>query len=136
MPANTTPIFVLTPKIQFTGNITAANTAVDGTGVVNLAFTAGTFGSSLERLVFRSKGTNVQTKAYIFINNGSDPTVAANNTLFSEIGLAATTVSQTSALPQFETYFGITLQPSYRVYVTLGTAVAAGYQVTAIGGDF
>jgi hypothetical protein len=85
---------------------------------------------------FRPLGTNVATVARIFINNGSSTTVATNNALWDEISLAATTLSETSALSTYEIPLNFALPAGYRLYTTLGTAVAAGYTVTCIGGKY
>ena len=46
MPANTAPIFTLTPDVQWgTTTVATANTAKDGTGTVLTVFTAGANGS-------------------------------------------------------------------------------------------
>lgn len=136
MPANTTPIFALTPNIGFAPAITAANTAKDGTGTTDLVFTAGANGSNLNRIRIRPKGTNVATVMRIFLNNGSTPGTATNNMLFDEVGLPATTNTETAAIVGNEVVMGIKLPAGWRVYVTLGTAVAGGYAVTALGEDF
>lgn len=135
MPANIDPIYTLTPNISFCA-LTAANTAKDGTGTVGVAFTAGANGSYLKKLTFRAKGTNVQTVARVFINNGGSNTTATNNTLFKEITLLATTLSETTALADVELAFGDALPAGYQILITLGTAVAAGWQITAVGGDY
>lgn len=137
MVANTSPIFPLIPNIGFAPGITAANTAKDGTGTVDLVFTSdATDGSRLEKLRIRPKGTNVASVMRVFLNNGSTPTTAGNNMLYDEISLPATTNSEVASIPGLEIPMNISLPPGWRVYVTLGTAVAGGYAVTAIGGDY
>jgi len=146
MPANTTPVFPITPKVSFTGNITTANTAKDGTGTVNLLYTAGSNGSRIDQIKVRAKGTNVATVMRFFVNNGSDPTVAANNTLVHEKTIPATTLSETSELADVDVTIAKDagkvacpipyLPAGYRLYVTIGTTIAAGVQVTCWGGDF
>lgn len=137
MPGNTTPIFTRVGDIQWE-SASAANTTTDlTTGTSYLIFTSdATNGGYVQKIRFRSMGTNVATVARVWINNGSTTATAANNTLFDEISLAATTVSQTSALAVYEIPMNIALPPSYRLYVTLGTAVAAGYDVTTIAGKY
>lgn len=139
MAVNTQPLFVMTPRNSFTGSVTAANTTRNGTGTVNLLFTAGVDGSILNNVLMQALGTNAATMARFFLNNGSDPTVAANNTLIAERQLTATTASETVPTPPFEWVPGLKLKGGVtpeRVYVVLATAVAAGYQFTAFGGDF
>ena len=138
MPANTTPVYTLTPNITVGQTIQTANTAKDGTGTVVLVYTAGSNGSKVESVVFRATGTNTATVARIFVNNGSTPTSAANNSLFGEITLAATTLSEVGALADYRYQFpdNFRLPASYRIYVTIGTTIAALYAVTGYGADY
>lgn len=139
----TSPSFAATPTPvarSVPATLTAANTALDGTGATgrSLVFTAeSTNGSVLPYLKFKALGTNVATVARIFRNNGSDPETASNNALISEVTLAATTASATAALAEYISVLNLVLGPSERIYVTLGTAVSAGWKVTPMnGGDF
>jgi len=137
MAANTAPIFTLIPETQWGPNaITTANTAKDGTGTVLTIFTAGADGSYVQRVRFRPSGTAVQTVARLFINNGSPNTTASNNILFDEITLSAITLSETAAQPSFEIPLNFALPAGFKLNVTIGTSVAAGYYVSAIGGDY
>jgi len=138
MPANTSPIFSIAGDAQWSsGAITAANTTTDLTsGTIYAIFTGGTNGSYIQRIRFRHLGTNIATVARVWINNGSTTGSAANNTLWDEITLAANTLSQTAAAINYELPFGFALPAGYVIYVTLGTAVAAGFKATIIGGDY
>jgi hypothetical protein len=138
MPANTSPIFSIAGEAQWNSEaITAANTTTDLTsGTIYAIFTGGTNGSYIQRIRFRHLGTNIATVARVWINNGSTTGTAANNTLWDEITLAANTVSQTAASINYELPFGFALPAGYVIYVTLGTAVAAGFKATIIGGDY
>lgn len=143
MPANTSQIFSKVGSIAW-GSLSAANTALDGTGTVVTLFTAdATNGSRVERLRFQALGTNVATVARIFINNGSTPTTAANNTLIAEVALPATTASNAALigavnLPNDVELLAlpVVLPPGYKILAVLGTAVAAGWRVTAFGGNY
>lgn len=116
--------------------------AADYTGIsanTSLVFTAGADGARVERLKFVPMGTNIQTVARVFINNGSVNTTATNNTFVGEITLPATTASATAALisPEFFMPNGALAMPGgFRIYVGLGTAVAAGWVVTPIAGQY
>jgi hypothetical protein len=138
MPSNTTPIFTKIGDIQWAITITTANTTTDLTaGTIYLAFTAdATNGGYVQKIRFRPLGTNVATVARVWINNGSTTATATNNVLFDEISLASSTVSQTSALSIYELPLNIALPPSYRIYVTIGTTVVAGFDATVIGGKY
>ncbi len=138
MAANTSPIFSVQGDIQWvSAAITAANTTTDLTsGTIYPIFTGGTNGSYVQKIRFRHLGTNVATVARVWINNGSTTGTAANNTLWDEITLAANTLSQVAAAINYELPLGFALPAGDIIYVTLGTAVAAGFRVTVIGGDY
>lgn len=138
MPANTTPIFSKLGDIQWINSVLTANTTTDlTTGTSYLVFTSdATNGGFLQKLRIRSLGTNVATVMRIWINNGATTGTAANNTLYDEISLAASTVSQTSALSLYELPLNFALPAGYKIYVTIGTAVAAGYDVIAVAGKY
>lgn len=145
MAANTNPIFTLTPNLSSNASsgmgsiILAAANDFTGTNVNNaLVFTAGSpDGSYVRRLRFKAIGTNIQTVARIFLNNGGDPTVAANNRLFDDFQLPATTISATAPTGVGQDYIVEFAIPSgWRIYVGLATAVAAGYLVTPIAGNY
>lgn len=137
MPANTAPIFSRTPRIEWVNNIAAANTARDGTGTVETVFTADAVnGSFVNKLIIRPRGTNVATVMRVFLNNGLTNATAANNVLITEAGLVATTASEVAALTGIELPLNFAVPPGYRLNVTLGTAVSAGFAVAVAGGDY
>lgn len=139
MAGNTTPIFSKIGSVQWTTvPVVAANTTIDlTTGTSYLVWTAdATNGGFLKKLRFRALGTNIATVARIWITNATGPGVAANAVLFDEVSLAASTLSQTSALAVYEVPINEALDPGYKIYITLGTAVAAGYSVTGFGGKY
>lgn len=138
MAANTSPIFGRTAHVDWGATAVAtANTAKDGTGTVLTAFTAdATEGSFVQRIRFRAAGTNIATVARVFINNGSTNATAGNNILWDEITLAATTLSEVSALSTFELPLNFALPAGYKLNVTVGTTVAAGYYVSVIGSKY
>lgn len=136
MPANTAPIFPLTPKLAF-GKLTAANTAVDGTGTTAVIFTAGAFGARVDKIKARALGSNVASVARVFLNNGASSATPGNNTLVGEIDLPATTASNAASLgPDIELALDLAIPATWTVLVCIGTAVSAGWQFTAIGGDY
>lgn len=137
MAANTQPIFSIAGDVEWGATaITTANTAKNGTGTVLTVFTADVDGAFVQRIRFRSAGTNIATVARVFINNGSTNATAANNILYDEITLAATTLSETSALATYELPLNFALPPGYVLNVTLGTTIAAGYFISVIGGKY
>ena len=138
MAANTAPIFSSAGDVQWgTTAITTANTAKDGSGTVLTCFTADAInGGFVQRIRFRAAGTNIATVARIFINNGSSNSTPANNILYDEITLAATTLSETSSLAVYELPLNFALPAGYKLNVTIGTTIAAGYYVSTIGGKY
>lgn len=138
MAGNTSPIYSAKGAIGFSdAAVSAANTTKDLTsGTIYLCFTADTDGSYVERIRFRALGTNVATVARIWINNGSTTATATNNRLWDEVTLSATTLSEVASLVNYEVPLGFVLPNGYRLYVTIGTAVAAGYHATVIGGSY
>ena len=142
MPANTSPIFTRIGDVQWISGIATSNTTTDLTsGTSYLAFTAdATNGGYVQKIRFRAvTGTgnnNIATVARVWINNGSVTTTAANNILYDEISLAATTGSPTAALSIYELPLNIALPAGYKIYITLGTTVSAGYYATVVGGKY
>lgn len=74
--------------------------------------------------------------ARVYINNGSTNGTASNNTFYGEVSLPATTATATAATVDVDYPLNFALPPGYRLYVGLGTAVAAGWTVTTIGGVY
>lgn len=137
--ANNYPIYSKVGDVQWSPSATTvANTTVDLTsGTSYLVFTADTTnGGYVQRIRFKSLGTNTTSVARIWVNNGLTTATNSNNSLIDEITLNSTTVSQTGALAIYELPLNFAMSPSHRLYVTLGTAVAAGYDVTVFGGKY
>lgn len=134
---NTFPIYTASGDTQWSVSATTANTTKDlSSGTIFTAFTASATGGYVQRIRFKPLGTNVATVARVWINNGLTTATAANNTYWDDISLPATTVSEVSAQPTFELPLNIALPANYKIFVTLGTAVAAGYTITTIGGKY
>lgn len=144
MAANTSPIFTLLGDVStdsgtgMSAAITAA--AADYTGISannRLVFTANaTNGGFVQRLRFKAIGTNVAAVMRIYLNNGSANTTATNNSFYGEVSLPATTAITTAATAEIDYPINVALPPGFRIYVGLGAAVAAGWVVTAIGGEY
>ncbi|CAB4146361.1 hypothetical protein UFOVP503_8 [uncultured Caudovirales phage] len=147
MAQNTSPIFPLTPVNTWVSGA-AANAATPGvTANTTKDLTSGTIygpiftgkavdGSRLDFIKSRALGTNIATVIRIWINNGSATGTAANNTLFLERTIAATTVSETAEQPDITLPLNLSVPAGYRIYATFGTAVAAGFHLTAVAGDY
>lgn len=140
MPANTSPIYTRVGDVQWGASATTANNTADMTsGTITLVYTADTTnGGYIQKLRFKPlPGANSSaTVARVWINNGGDTTTAANNTLYDEVSLGATSISTTSALQVYELPMNFAMSPGHRIYVTLSAAAAGGYHITAIGGKY
>lgn len=147
MPANTQPIFTLVGNVTTNGTtgmaqpITAAANDFTGAGASNvLVFTAGANGSLIQRLRFKAAGTNVASLARIFLNNGSANTTATNNAYFDDQQLPASTSSTTVPTGSTIDYVfpgnGLALEAGFKIYVGLTVAVAAGWVVIPLAGDY
>lgn len=139
MAVNTAPIFSATGDIQWAPTpLNAANTLYDGTGANSTIVTAaGGSGSFVQRIRFKASGSATATVARIFINNGQSTGSAANNILFDEITLAATTATNTAATAVYELPCNFALPAGYQILATIGTASpSGGWFVTAIGGSY
>lgn len=146
MAQNTQPIFTLVPRVSWgsvddnsgatPGPILSGNTATDGTGFVTPVFTAGSNGSYVQRLIARPIGTNVITVLRVFVNNGSTNATQANNVLIGELTLPATSVQTQLAQQGIELALNFGIPAGYVINVTLGAAVAGGYRVSVVGGDY
>jgi hypothetical protein len=136
MPANLSPIFPLVPNVSWV-TLTAANTATNGTGTVGLLFTCGADGARLDHVVCKALGTNVATIARFFLNNGGVPTTPENNSLIHEQLLPATSASNVALLShELIVPVNRSLPPNARLYAVIATAVSAGWQFTAFGGNY
>ena len=139
MAQNRQPIWPKEPNTGVDNATTMAPTlttaAADYTGISannQLVATGGADGTLIMGLRFIPLGTNVATVARIYFNDGSDPTVATNNEIIGKISLPATTASNTSAEAEVVWPWGELLKSPSRLYVGLGTTVAAGWRVTKI----
>jgi hypothetical protein len=144
LSANTIPIYSKAGQVSWTpALIQTQNTAMDGTGTVSTIFTAGADGGRVERIRCKAAGTNIATVLRIFINNGGANSTPANNILYAEKTIAATTAAPAAALLTNElpdttdtTAFPIVLPAAYTITCTIGTTVAAGLYVAAVGSSY
>ena len=118
--------------------VTAA--AADYTGISannSLTFTAdATNGSYVQRIRLKAGGTNVASVVRFYLNNGSTPTTATNNIFYGEISLPATTANAAAATIDVDYPLDFVLPAGWRIYMGLGTAVAAGWVATVVAGRY
>ena len=149
MAANITPIFPLTPKMGIK-TLTTADTSLSAPTTQGFALlTAGTNGMRLDAIKAKALGTNVQTVLRVFVNDGLG-TAAVNFALVAEYDLPAITLDADNAtteilLKPLDTgesadYPTKILPPAIpagaKIYVSIGTTVAAGWAITGLGGDY
>lgn len=110
-----------------------ADGSMGRTGTYQMS-TARTFGATT---VTTNKDVYVQlTPAYSMVTSIDGQFPNYSSALIGEISLPATTISATAALPDIEYPLNLAVPPGYGIYVGLGTAVAAGWQIVAIGGTY
>jgi hypothetical protein len=146
MPANTDPIFILTPNRGVNGGVrvTGTNTTRDlsSTGNTFVVFSAGTNGSRIDAIDWVNSSTgqttvNAATVARIFQCSDSN---LSNPRLVRELAIVAVTPS-TTAIGSTNTMSFTTplvLPPGYVLVATIGAALTSGqyYDVTVYGGDY
>jgi hypothetical protein len=93
---------------------------------------AGVLGQLIFSVMAQPVGTNVATVCRLWMNNGlSTPGTggtAAHNLLMEELPLPASTLSEVTAMQSYTKVLRLKdWPPTYRLYATFGTAVAAGY---------
>ena len=129
MPANTSPIFTLTPVVGAVC-ISTANTALNGTGTMGTLVTGGASGTRIEIIEVDASATVTNGMVRIFLGMGGA------TYLWHEITIAAATPSAT--VPAFNTYWippePLTL-PSGKILFA-ATNNAEPFIVFARGGDY
>jgi hypothetical protein len=137
MPANTSPIYCVTPLVVIMGTLTTANTTKTGAaGTISTQFIVGANGGRLEKIVCQPIGTNIATAMRIFVNNGGSTGTAGNNTYYRDATLPATTLTEVASMPSTEIVLDLVLPASYTVFVTIATGIAAGIAFTGVGGSY
>ena len=134
MPANTSPIFALTPELAF-ATVTAATTDRTGATMTNTVtlLTAATNGTKITQIGAKVAGTNTATLVLIFVSDSS----GANFKLYDEIGLSAITADTTTTSQRAVTaYADLQLKAGQVVKVGTTIATAAGVNVFAVKGDY
>lgn len=145
MPANTAPIYSIVGNVDSvaannSGLVVGptANTALDGSGTMYKAFTAGANGSYIQKIRLRPVGSPAATVCRVFISS-STTTSATATWLYDEITLPVISLSQTAASSVFELPLNFAIEPNYLLYVTFGTSTGAtgtGYSIVTIAGDY
>lgn len=140
MPANTTPIFTLTPNSPTASLGTTPNTASDGSGTLVTLFTAGANGSLVDSIKFINAQATAAASSAMVIRVFLTDTSGNNPRLIEEVAIATATRS-TSAIGATATINflnGLALQSGQIIKVC--QSVYAGAQdlmhASARGGDY
>lgn len=134
MPANTSPIFALSPELAF-ATVTGATTDRTGATMTNTVtlLTAATNGTKITQIGAKVAGTNNATAVLIFISDSS----GSNFKLFDEIVVAAATASTTATSQRAVTaYSDLQLKAGQVVKVGTTVAITVGVNVFAVKGDY
>jgi len=144
MAANTSPIFIRTPNIQWTkldyappsGSSHIASGSL-GTEV-KVVYSSSLNGSRIDEVRIISVGTNDATVVRLFINNGQDNNVITNNSLIEEVLIAGSTMTEFAALPLEQILYtnGLNLAPSHRLLAVTSVSQSDGLHISALGGDY
>ena len=116
--------------------ITAANTAMDGTGTVGVVLKSQEEPVYVEQIVFRAAGSNIANVARLWLNNGDPHETATNNVPLTEKALAATTASADSETGEEKVIVKTWIPAGWRILITLGSAAAAGWHAYATAGPY
>ena len=133
MPANTTPIFALTPQLDL-ARITGTTTDKSGLTTANLVtlVSATTFGTKVTQIGFKFVGTSTAGTFLIFISDIDGTTLR----LFDEILITAVTSSTTAlSARQVNFYSDLQIKSGQRILVG-ATTVNTPIDVFAQIGDF
>lgn len=152
MPANTSPIFALTPNIgEVKITTTAALVRSDGSAANAigtdqfLAFTAGANGSFIQRIRFipvasAANVTSVATTLRVFLSSVNTGTPTASNThLLAEISVPAIAASNSAnAVNYYEIPLNIAIPASTYILVSqhLAQTTNQSWQALVFGGDY
>jgi hypothetical protein len=148
MPANTSPIFTLTPNVGEAA-ASAANTKSDGAGTVATdifkAFTAGANGSFVTKVRFNpvssaAATSTTATVGRVFLSTvGTGATTNANTWLLGEVALPSVSADHSTAPTNpIELMLNIAIPTGSFIHITNHAAPAAStlWQATVFGGDY
>lgn len=134
MAANTTPTFVITPKMGMV-RFATGNSNRDGTGTLADIITGGTFGTRIDRVTFMATSTTTAGLLRLYIYDGSSAT-----RLWREVPVTAVTPSGTVAtfravIQSPDAHSPLLVLPNSYV-LKCSTVNAEQFDAIAHGGDF
>ena len=117
-----------------TGSIAWTWTAVPG--AVSYRLYVGSINTQGAQDRYFTSATNSFSQTAMHYAGAYDAPQVGNCKFYGELTLPATTASATAATPDIDYPMNMALPPGWEVYVGIATAVAAGWAVTGIGGDY
>ena len=131
MPANTTPIFPLTPIIGIGDTIATLTSRAKITGTTGLTqcTATSTNGLRVDAITVKLAATSAAAQVLIFIYDGT------TSFLFDEIPVTAITASNTVASYVYtRSYAYLVLPPTYQIFAA--TTIAQNTDVFVHGGEY
>lgn len=133
MPANTSPIFALTPVVGVATltSPTAVTSRANIAGTTNLTLlnTASANGTKISQIYIRAKETTVAGSVFIWIYNGT------TSFLYDEFVVGAVTASNTAeAFTTAKFYEFLVLPTGFSLYVS--STIDQDFNIYAFGGDY
>lgn len=117
-----------------TSSISWAWTAV--AGAVSYRLYVGNVATAGTQDRYFTSATNSYSQTAMHYSGTYDDPQVGNSKFYGEISLPATTASATAAMVDIDYPMNIAMPPNWEVYVGIATAVASGWAVTGIGGDY
>jgi hypothetical protein len=143
MPGNSDPLYSKIGDISTNGGtgmpVHVVTATGDYTGVSAnhvLIHTAGANGSFVRGIRCTAEGTNTASVLRIFANNGSTNATATNNAFLGQLTLPSTTANNAQATTEPYYPLNIALPAGFRIYVGVGTTVAAGWMCVCEAGQY
>ena len=130
-------ISTISTGVVLTGSTNVINWAWTASpGAVSYRIYIGITNVSAANSMYFTSVTNSYSQTVHHTAGTFDDPAIGNSKLYGEISLPATTISATTATIDVEYPLNIAIPPGWHIYVGLGTTVAAGWSVVAVGGDY
>ena len=124
----TSPSFAVTPRIGM-AQVSAANTARDGSGTVVTVLIGASTGTRIAEVVVQAAVTTTAGMVRLFLTNG------VTTRMFDEISIAAATVSATVKGTRVSTTYNNLVLPDSTWSLIASTHNAEAINVMALGAD-
>ena len=140
MPANTSPIFVISGVTSSTARLSAANTASDGSGTLVTLFTANTNGTRVDSVRFRNSqvgataSSNMVHKIFLTDNAGNNPRIVGE--VATSAATRSTTAVGATSIFTFDQPLIMTSGQLLRVIQTVYAGAQDQFDVFVYAGDY